>query len=94
MEPDTQLVEIATFVYPTDAKFARAELEGEGIPCFMGNERTLDIDWFLSNVLGGYRLCVSAGDAERAREILASRVSDEELAAQAAAAGPATGEAQ
>jgi hypothetical protein len=54
----------------------------------MGNERTLDVDWFLTNVLGGYKLSVPAADAERAREILDSRVSDEELAAQAAAFPP------
>ncbi len=86
--PGDALVEIATFVYPNDAKFARAELEGEGILCFMGNERTLDVDWFLSTVLGGYRLSVPAEHAARAREILDSRVSDEELEAQAAAEAP------
>ena len=83
--PEDELVEIATFVYPNDAKFARAELEAEDIPCYMGNERTLDVDWFLTNVLGGYKLSVPAAYVERAREILDSRVSDEELEAQAAA---------
>jgi hypothetical protein len=88
--PEDELVEIATFVFPHEAKFARAELEAEDIPCYMGNERTLDVDWFLTNVLGGYKLSVPAGCAERARAILNSRVSDDELAAQAASAGPAT----
>jgi len=91
---EDEFVEIATFVFPNDAKFARAELEAEGILCYMGNERTLDVDWFLTNVLGGYKLAVRAADAERAREILNSRVSDEELAAQAAAAGPPPDDAQ
>jgi hypothetical protein len=86
--PEDDLVQIATFVYPNDAKFARAELEAEEIPCFVGNERTLDVDWFLTNVLGGYKLMVPAAHAERARAILDSRVSDDELEAQAAAAGP------
>ncbi|MBZ5619606.1 MAG: DUF2007 domain-containing protein [Acidobacteriia bacterium] len=86
--PDEELVQIATFAFPNDAKFARAELEAEGIPCYMGNERTLDVDWFLTNVLGGYKLSVPAADAERARAILDSRVSDEELDAQAAAEPP------
>jgi hypothetical protein len=88
-EPVDELVHIATFVYPPEAKFARAQLEGEGIPCFLVNERTLDIDWFLTNVVGGYRLFVPASYAEQARAILGSQVSDEELAAQAEAAGPA-----
>ena len=84
--PDN-LVLAATFLYPVNAKFARAELEGEGIPCYLENEHTLDIDWFLSNLLGGYRLLVPASDLERARAILDTRVSDEELEAQAEAAG-------
>jgi hypothetical protein len=83
-----ELVQIASFAYGPEAKIARAELEAEGITCFVGNERTLDIDWFLTNLLGGYRLNVPVADAERAREILNSRVSDEELAAQSEAAGP------
>ncbi len=79
---------LATFAYPMQAKFARAQLEGEGIRCFLRNERTLDIDVFLTNVLGGYQLYVPAADAERAKEVLASRVSDEELTKQAEAAAP------
>jgi hypothetical protein len=82
------LVRIAAFVYPYEAKFARAELEGEDIPCFLDNERTLDIDWFLATPLGGYRLMVPASYIEQARAVLDSRVSDAELEAQAAAAPP------
>ena len=83
-----ELIEVASFVYPYDAKFARAQLEGENIPCFLDNERTLDIDWFLATMMGGYRLLVPASFAERASAILDSRVSDAELEAQAAAARP------
>ena len=86
--PADDLVQVASFVYPHDAKFARAQLEGEDIPCFLDNERTLDIDWFLATMMGGYRLLVPASFADRAREILESRVSDADLEAQAAAARP------
>jgi hypothetical protein len=81
-----ELVLIASFAYAPEAKFVRAQLEAENIPCFLGNERTLDIDWFLVNLLDGYKIYVPAADAERALEILNSRVSDEDLEAQAAAA--------
>ncbi|HEY1340167.1 MAG TPA: DUF2007 domain-containing protein [Bryobacteraceae bacterium] len=87
-QPRADLVEAATFAYPQEAKIARAELEAEGIPCYLGNERTLDVDWFLVNVLGGYRLLVPAAFLEQARAILDSRVSDAELTAQAEAAKP------
>ncbi len=80
------MVLVRIFAYPMEAKFARAQLEGEGIRCFLNNERTLDVDVFLTSVLGGYQLFVSAAEAERAKEILESRVSDEELTAQAEAA--------
>jgi hypothetical protein len=83
-----ELVEVASVVYPHDAKFARAELEAEEIPCFLDNERTLDIDWFLATMMGGYRLLVPASFAERASAILDSRVSDAELERQAAVAPP------
>ncbi len=86
-EPIDDLVQVATFVFPHEAKFARAELEAENIYCFLDNERTLDVDWFLSNLLGGYRLLVPASQVERARAILDSHVSEEELDAQAEAAG-------
>jgi hypothetical protein len=84
-----ELVQVASYVYPHDAKFARAQLEAEEIPCFLDNERTLDIDWFLATMMGGYRLLVPTSYVERARAILDSRVSDAELEAQAAAAPPA-----
>jgi hypothetical protein len=83
-----ELIQVASFVFPHEAKFARAELEGENIPCYLDNERTLDVDWLLSNLLGGYRLLVPASFAAEARAILDSRISEEDLEAQAQAAGP------
>jgi len=83
-----ELIEVASFVYPYDAKFARAQLEGENIPCFLDNERTLDIDWFLTTMMGWYRLLVPGSLVERASAILHSRGTDAELEAQAAAATP------
>jgi hypothetical protein len=82
-----ELIQVAAFLHPHEAKVARAELEAENIPCFLNNERTLDIDWLLASMMGGYRLLVPARFADQAREILESRISDEELAAQAEAAG-------
>jgi hypothetical protein len=81
-------VQVAAFAFPHEAKFARSALEAESIPCYLENERTLDVDWLLSNLLGGYRLLVPASCEERARAILDSSVSAEELDAQAAAASP------
>lgn len=82
------LVAIATFVYPDDAKLARALLESASIPTYLGNEHTLAADWFLTNVIGGLKLMVPAPFVAEATEILRSRVSDEDLDAQAEAAKP------
>jgi hypothetical protein len=81
-------VEIAGFALPADAKLARAELEAEGIPCLIPDERTLDADGGLVNAFGGIKLCVPASCAEEARAILGSTVSDDELEAQALASPP------
>jgi hypothetical protein len=81
-----ELVSVATFVFPGDAKLARALLESAGIPSFLENEHTLAANWMLTNVIGGLHLLVPSAVADEAREILHSRVSDQDLDAQAEAA--------
>jgi hypothetical protein len=59
------------------------------IPCIIKNENVLRIDprvWGLGQ--GGLCLLVAKSDVEPALEILGTRVSDEDLAAQAEAASP------
>jgi hypothetical protein len=76
---DRDLVPITTFAFSNDdAKFARALLRDAGIPSFPGKEHGLG--------LGGLQLMVPASLAEQARQILETRISDDELAAQAEAA--------
>jgi hypothetical protein len=81
-----ELVSVATFVFPDDAKLARALLESAAIPAYLENEHTLAVNWMLTNAIGGLHLLVPAAFAEEARAILSSRVSDQDLAAQAEAA--------
>ena len=80
--PD-DLVVAAIFMYPDEAKLARAVLESADIPCYLENEHTLAANWALTPVLGGLRLMVAPADLTLAGEILASRVSDEQLNAEA-----------
>ena len=49
---------------------------------------SLNADRLLTGVMGGERLLVAPEFLERAREVLASSITDEDLAAQAEAAGP------
>jgi hypothetical protein len=77
---DDHFVEIANFNIPDEANLARGLLESAGIPYSLQNEYS---------PLGGIdlRLMVPASLEEQAIEILQSEISEEELAAQAEAAG-------
>jgi DNA-directed RNA polymerase subunit RPC12/RpoP len=64
------LTTIATFSFPYEAHIARAKLESEGIPAFVADEQTINMQWLYSNALGGVRLQVPGSYAERALEVL------------------------
>src|ERR1700744_984895 len=75
-----EMVLIATFGYPEEANMARGLLESASIRPQIKNELA---------AVGGFEasLLVPASFEEQAIEILESQISDEELAAQAEAAG-------
>jgi hypothetical protein len=79
-----ELVEVATFADPDDARLARDLLQSAEIPSYLATDAKLPGNM---SVPGGFRLSVSPSLLEQAREVLDTRVSDEELAAQAEAAG-------
>ena len=78
--PGEELVAIATYNIPEEASLARGLLESAEIPYHLENEFA---------ALGGFqlRLLVPAAFEAEALEILEAEISDEELAAQAEAAG-------
>jgi hypothetical protein len=84
-KPKDDLVSVATFIFPDEAKLARALLESASIPAYLENEHTLAANWMLTNAIGGLHLLVPSTLAEDAREVLRSKVSDKDLAAQAEA---------
>jgi hypothetical protein len=67
-----ELKTVATFNDLTQAQGARAVLESAGIEGVLQDESTGSIDWGLMPAMGGLRLQVAVGDAERAREALGS----------------------
>jgi hypothetical protein len=81
-EPEAErgaVVSIASYTHADEARLARGLLEIAGIPSFLGNEQ---------NALGGaLHLLVPTDLVDAALEVLADDISDEELAAQAEAAG-------
>ncbi len=49
---------------------AKGSLESAGIQAYLVDDNMIRMDWFISNLLGGIKLKVSAEDAEAANEIL------------------------
>lgn len=50
---------IASYSYPYEAQIAKARLISVGIPVFIENEHTINMNWLYSNALGGVRIAVS-----------------------------------
>jgi hypothetical protein len=69
----SQLVTVETFSSPWEAHLARAHLETEGIHAIVADEHFFRLYSALTSTLGGVRLQVRPGDAERAAELLRSR---------------------
>jgi DNA-directed RNA polymerase subunit M/transcription elongation factor TFIIS len=66
-------VTVASFSQPVEAHLARTKLESEGIPCVVGDENLVRVDWFLSNAVGGVKVMVPRAEAEHARDVLRPR---------------------
>jgi Putative prokaryotic signal transducing protein len=66
-------ITVASFSRPVEAHLARTQLEADGITCVVSDEYLVRVDWLLSNAVGGVKLMVPVGEAERARDILRPR---------------------
>lgn len=70
------LTTIATYSLPYEAQIARAKLDSEGIPAYIADEHTINMQWLYSNALGGVRLQVPQSFAQQAIEVLAEDCSE------------------
>ena len=77
-EPTEDLVSVGSFVVADAARMARGLLQSAGIPSGLANEKTS---------MGALHLMVPASYEEAALQVLGGEISEEELAAQAEAAG-------
>lgn len=82
-EDHEELIVADTFISSEEAALGRALLRSADIPAYLENELTSA--W---TGIGGLRLMVPRSRFEEAKEILETRISDDELAAQAEAADP------
>jgi len=66
------MVTVATFLKVEDAHLLRMRLEDAGIPAYLRDENTIQIDWLYSNMLGGVRVEVADEDVDAAKAVLAT----------------------
>ncbi len=64
------LVPVRRFRDLPEALLAKGSLESAGIECVLRDENIIRLDWFISNFIGGIKLCVRPEDAEKARALL------------------------
>lgn len=63
---------IATFSTPEEAHLFRTRLQAAGISAFVQDEYVVQLNWLLSNAIGGVRVQIAEDDLESAREFLAA----------------------
>jgi len=65
-----KLVTAATCTFAYEAAIVQGRLESAGIPCFVQDACTIQINPFLSNALGGVKVQVQESDLAQAVELL------------------------
>lgn len=65
-----KLVTIQQFRDLPQALLAKGCLESAGIECFLRDDNLVRLDWFISNFVGGIKLCVRPEDAQTAQDLL------------------------
>jgi hypothetical protein len=61
---------IASFSKPEEAHLFRTRLEAAGIAAYVQDEHFIQMDWLISNAIGGVRVQVADEDLDAAREFL------------------------
>lgn len=69
---ENSLVTAGTFSFPLEAEIARATLESEGIPAYVADAHTINMQWLYSNAMGGVRVQVHLKNLDAAKEILST----------------------
>ncbi len=68
------LVTIVAFRDLPQALLAQGKLQSEGIECVLADDNVVRMDWFWANAMGGVKLRVRPGDADRAMQILSEEI--------------------
>lgn len=66
------MITVAAFSKPEEAHLLRLRLAAGGVQAFIQDENLIQIDWLMSNALGGVKVLIDEADAELAKQILSS----------------------
>ncbi|HEY3643971.1 MAG TPA: hypothetical protein VGM16_01420 [Gammaproteobacteria bacterium] len=72
LKTDTDLVTVATYLFPWQAHIACGRLQVEEILAFVNHEHHIRMNWNLAVALGGVKLQVPARSCIEAKQILAA----------------------
>ena len=64
------LVMVKRFRDMPEAQVAETILDSAGIDCFLADENIVRLDWFWSNLMGGFKLMVRPDDLAEAQRLL------------------------
>lgn len=64
------LITIRQFRDLPEALLAKGSLESVGFECFLRDDNLVRLDWFISNFVGGIKLCVRPEDVHNAQKLL------------------------
>lgn len=65
-----KFIVVEKYSFPLDANIAKASLEHEGIPAYIADEHTINMQWLYSDAIGGVRLFVPTEYEDAAKAIL------------------------
>jgi hypothetical protein len=84
MDPEDDLIELASYAYANEMAMAKCALEAAGIPVVEMNENINRLDPFCRDIMSGMRLFVPKSRFDDACGVLedGSGITDEELARQ------------
>ena len=71
----SHLIVIASYSFPLDANIAKAALSSAGIPAFVADEHTINMQWLYSNAMGGVRVLVAREHESAAITLLTNNFS-------------------
>ena len=70
----SELILLRQFRDLPDALLAKGSLESSGIEAILVDDNTVRMDWFISNLVGGIKLCVREQDEAAALHLLEQRL--------------------